>query len=300
MKKLIAIAAALVMALALAACASAEFSVTNDDEGVHAVAKNGATGASAGQLTVKDGFGLCVNHIVNRGAFHVKATDELGTVVFDEDVTDNIANMVAASGTFDVEISAKGADGTADVIAYDIEAQAQAEAALPEVFKSAGAESSSSTAEVDMPNPWSEAKTAAEAAEGAGVGYLTLPENGLEIDGGRIDLAEFRYMDLLAEADGYVGAAELTVRKGVNNPADEVAYDTADVSGDYTDYKHSWEIEAADWKVKCSGNEEGKVMKAVWQSDNFSYAIMVRGQGDIRDTYGLGNDDIAALVGAIE
>ena len=85
----------------------------------------------------------------------------------------------------------------------------------------------------------------------------------------------------------------------MNNPADAVDYDTADVSGDYTEYAHEWEIEGADWQVKCFGNEEGQTMKAIWQSDNFSYCLLVRGQGDIHDTYGLGNDDIVTFVGAI-
>ena len=292
MKKLIAIVAVLAMAFALAACAKAEFSVVTDDKGVHAVAKNGADGASAGEITVEPGHGLCINHIVNKGSFHVKATDKQGTVVFDGDIENNIADMIPVTGTFDIEISAKKADGTIDIIAYDVEAQAMADATMPEDLKEATS--------VGMANPWSEAVSAAAAAEGAGVGTLTLPENGMEIDGGRVDFTEYRYMDLLAEADGYVGAAELMVRKGVNRPDHEVGYDTADVSGDYTDYAHTWEIEAMGWKVQCFGNEEGRTMKAVWHSDNFSYALLVRGQGDIHDTYGLGADDIAALVGAIE
>ena len=41
-------------------------------------------------------------------------------------------------------------------------------------------------------------------------------------------------------------------------------------------------------------------MKAIWSSDNFSYCILIRGQGDIRDVYGLSADDIAALISAIE
>ena len=299
MKKLIAIIAALAMALALAACAPAEFSVTNDDNGVHAVAKNGVDGSSAGQITIEPGFGLCINHIVNKGSFHVKATDELGKVVFDEDVSDNIANFVAASGDFDIVVTAKGADGTVDIIAYDIEAQAAADGELQEALENMGVEDSSSIASTALANPWTDVKTAAEAAEGAGVGTFDLPENGTEIDGGRIDFTAFRYMDLLAEADGYAGAAELVVRKGVNRPDHEVAYDTADVSGDYTAYAHEWDMEAAGWQVKCFGNEKGRTMKAIWQSDNFSYSLMVRGQGDIHDTYGLVADDIAALVGSI-
>ena len=46
--------------------------------------------------------------------------------------------------------------------------------------------------------------------------------------------------------------------------------------------------------------EDGKTMKAIWQSDNFSYSIMVRGQGDLHDTFGLGPDDTAALVKAVQ
>ena len=42
------------------------------------------------------------------------------------------------------------------------------------------------------------------------------------------------------------------------------------------------------------------VMKAVWLSDNFSYSITVRGQGDLYDTYGLGAEDVVALVTAIQ
>ena len=153
---------------------------------------------------------------------------------------------------------------------------------------------------ISMANPWTEADSAEGAANGAGVGYFKLPEAGMEVGGGPIGWDSYRYMDLLAEANGYVGAAELTVRKGVNRPDRDVGYDTADVSGDYTAYAHEWMIEAKEWQVRCFGNENGRTMKAIWSSDNFSYCILVRGQGDIRDVYGLGSDDIAALVGAIE
>lgn len=151
-----------------------------------------------------------------------------------------------------------------------------------------------------MANPWADADTAEAAADGAGVGYFTLPEDGMVIDGGPIGWDNYRYMDLLAEANGYVGAAELTVRKGVNRPDHDVDYDTADVSGDYNTYAYEWTIEATGGQVHCFGNEDGRTMKAIWSSDDFSYCILVRGQGDIRDVYGLGSDDIGALVGAIE
>ena len=152
---------------------------------------------------------------------------------------------------------------------------------------------------ISMPNPWTEADSAEAAADGADVGYFKLPEAGMEVVGGPIGWDNYRYMDLLAEANGYVGAADLTVRKGVNRPDHEVSYDTSDVSGDYTAYAYDWTIEAGGWQIRCFGNEEGRAMKAIWSSDNFSYCILVRGQGDLRDTYGLGSDDIASLVDAI-
>ena len=42
------------------------------------------------------------------------------------------------------------------------------------------------------------------------------------------------------------------------------------------------------------------MMKAVWLSDNFSYSIMVRGQGDYYTIYGLCEEDVIALVTAIQ
>ena len=143
-----------------------------------------------------------------------------------------------------------------------------------------------------MANPWSEAETAEKAADGAGVGYFILPE-GLKLTGGPVDWGAYRYMEHLAQADGWVGAAELTVRKGLKQ-------ESTDVPGDYTSYKYEWTQEIDGWQVKCFGNEEGKMMKAIWLSDNFSYSIMVRGQGDVRDTYGLGTEDTVALITEVQ
>ena len=144
-----------------------------------------------------------------------------------------------------------------------------------------------------MANPWSDVETPEAAAEGAGVGYFQVPEGGTELTGGRVDWAVFRCMNHLAEAIGYVGAAELRVRKGLKQESE-------DVSGDYGEYAFEWTQEADGWPVKCFGNEEGKMMKAIWLSDNFSYSITVRGQGDIQDVYGLGAEDVVALVTAIQ
>ena len=146
---------------------------------------------------------------------------------------------------------------------------------------------------IGMPNPWADAESAEKAADGAGVGYFLVPEGGTEVVGGRIDFGAFRYMNGLAEAEGWVGAAELTIRKGLKQ-------DSTDVSGDFTDYAYTWTVEADGWEVTCFGNEEGRMMKAIWLSDNFSYSIVVRGQGDYYMMYGLGAEDVVALVTAVQ
>ena len=146
---------------------------------------------------------------------------------------------------------------------------------------------------VGLPNPWTEAASAEEAAKGAGVGEFVLPENATETTGGRVDWMSFRYMKDLAQADGGIGSAELTARKGVKHSEAE------DVSGDYTSYKYGWSQEVDGTTVNCYGNEEGHMMKALWESGDFAYSLVVRGQGDIHDTYGIDALAVEALVRAI-
>ena len=144
-----------------------------------------------------------------------------------------------------------------------------------------------------MPNPWTEVETADEAAQGAGVGYFLAPEEGAQTPGGQVNWYAFRCMQGIAQANGYIAAAELTVRKGLKQ-------DGEDVSGDYTEYAFEWTQIADGWQVNCYGNEEGAAMKVVWVSDNFSYSIIVRGQGDLYDVYGLDGEAVEALVKAIQ
>ena len=138
MKKIVAIAALLAMALALAACAAGSLNIDNGSDGVHVVAKNGANGTVSGDITIPEKSGMCINHIIEKGSFHIKATNSAGTVVFDDDITDNIANLVSAQGKLEVQIDAKNATGTVDIIPYDVEAQAQADASLDEALAQAG------------------------------------------------------------------------------------------------------------------------------------------------------------------
>ena len=144
-----------------------------------------------------------------------------------------------------------------------------------------------------MANPWSDAVSAEAAAEGAEVGYFMVPESK-EYNDQMVYISNFRYMEHLAEANGSVGAAELVIRKGLKQESE-------DVSGDYTEYAYDWSFKSNDgFVINCYGNEEGKTMKAIWLSDNFSYSIFVRGQGDESDTYGLNEEMMKTLVELIQ
>ena len=140
-KRTLAIVAAMVMvmALALAACSRSQLSVETDDAGIHAVAEGTSEGSGTGSITIAPEEGICINHIVDKGSFHVTitnvATDE---VVFDGDVEDNIANFIDANGEFDVVITANDAQGKVDIIAYDKAAQAAADASLDDALGQGG------------------------------------------------------------------------------------------------------------------------------------------------------------------
>lgn len=149
-------------------------------------------------------------------------------------------------------------------------------------------------ASVGMANPWSDAADADAAAESAGVGYFIVPANNGSYNDHQVNISDFRYMEHLAEANGSIGAADFTIRKGLKQESD-------DVSGDYTKYAYNWSFESNDgFVINCYGNEEGKTMKAIWVSENFSYSLLVRGQGDEYDTYGLDEDTMKLIVEDIQ
>lgn len=133
MKKILAMASMLVVVFALAACGPAgTLTVDSDSDGIHAVATGTAQGSANASITIPEGYGLCINHIVEKGSFHVKAVKSgTDTLIFDSDITDNVANFVdVVPGDYDLVISADNATGTIDVIPYDKVAQAKADGTL--------------------------------------------------------------------------------------------------------------------------------------------------------------------------
>ncbi|MBP5179718.1 MAG: hypothetical protein J6127_00305 [Clostridiales bacterium] len=141
-------------------------------------------------------------------------------------------------------------------------------------------------------NPWTEVETVGEAAEGSGVGEFTLPEDGSETSQGEIHWFGYSYMNEIAEATGSIGSANLMVRKGLSEQG-------GDISGDFTDYEYEWTQDVDGLTVNCYGNEEGSAMLATWAKDGCSYCFMIRGQGDVYETYGLEQEAVTEMVSSV-
>ena len=146
---------------------------------------------------------------------------------------------------------------------------------------------------VGMANPWSDAGTLAEAAEGAGLDGFSIPE-GAEISLGEVNLTEARYMEGLAEAVVEFPAVEMTIRKGNASAATD-----GDISGDYNEYANTWTQNIKGLEVTCFGNREGDATKTIWQVDDTCYSITAYGLGGDTD-YGLSPDDLNSLINGIQ
>lgn len=147
--------------------------------------------------------------------------------------------------------------------------------------------------DVGMPNPWSDVDSAEEAAKGAGLDEFVVPE-GLEISLGTVEVAQYRCMEGIADAETPIAAVDMTIRKGKKDL--EIA--EGDISGDYGEYKYDWNMTIGDVEVKCFGNREGEATKTIWSNGEYDYAILAFGAGG-DDDFGLNTDDLTALVSGI-
>ena len=143
-------------------------------------------------------------------------------------------------------------------------------------------------------NPWTEAKTAEEAAEGAKLDSFDV--EGIEISLGKVEPAKYRYMTGLAEAEVPIGAVEMTIRKGDSGQTD---FGDSDCSGDYNDYKYNWTEEIDGMEVFCYGNRKGESTKTAWTGEKYSFAVLAHGAGG-DDDYGLPPEDVEIMVKSIK
>lgn len=150
----------------------------------------------------------------------------------------------------------------------------------------------------NMANPWTDVKTAEEAAEGAGVG--TFECAGIETSLGTTEPEVYRWMKGIAEAQIPIAAVDMTIRKGTEDAAVyEAENGMGDISGDYSDYKYTWTQNVGDVAVQCKGNRKGESTNTTWKAGDYYYSITAFGAGG-DDDFGLSKKDVKALVGSIK
>lgn len=151
---------------------------------------------------------------------------------------------------------------------------------------SSTAASSDSSASIGIPNPWSDAASAAEAAQGAGLNDFSVPDAGIGLSSGNLGDWTFSFMDGMAQAKNAAGDVEITIRKAV------LAGD-GDISGDYNVYEVEWPLTLKGLTVNCAGHSQDAANRVLWASSNDAYCILASGAG-------LTPDDINSLINAIQ
>ena len=139
---------------------------------------------------------------------------------------------------------------------------------------------------VGMANPWAEAASAAEAAQGAGLDGFTIPEVFSCFSDE--PTASFLYMDGMAEAILDAGNDHLLLRKGLGSD---------DISGDYNLYPEERELNWKGLTIHCRG-DEGRVRTAWWSFGGNAYSLSFNTL-DLTLS-GLTDDQVTSLVNQIQ
>ena len=142
---------------------------------------------------------------------------------------------------------------------------------------------------------WTEAATAEEAAQGAGLDSLA-DLNGVKISLGELGTmgsVTYRYMDGVVQIFCPAAAVEMSAIKG------KVPAGDGDVSFDSTAYAHEWTQDVDGQEVKCFGNREGEATKTIWTDGEYNYAVLAYGAGG-DDDFGLQPEDVAIMVNALK
>ncbi|MDO4404968.1 MAG: hypothetical protein Q4C09_08025 [Atopobiaceae bacterium] len=290
MKKILSVVSAAVLMLALAACGKGgSLSDTIDDEtGAYLItADNAGKGTSIGSLgggfTLGKGQSVAVDPELTSGTLSFKLLDENGDAKLEESITGTKTELYGVrSGEYSLMVSCdeNGTTGTVTIVPVDDDVFFDQDGDLEKTLK--------------QMKEWTKVETTEEAAKAAGFESFTLPDPmTTELDNGPMGQWDIKCGDHMIEAKGYTGAAELVVRKSV------YAGD-GDNSGVETTYEHSWTRDINGLEVHCYGNKEGRATKTTWVDGNYMYSIMARGQGSARKTFGLGENDINTLVGAVK
>ena len=312
-KKTIALAAAAVLALSMIAtgCGKVEeSSITMDmsDEKVATIEFSNAGEdefVQGGYLHVEEGEGIEVTSELNDGGKVL-----IGFIATDGDQSmDELPDM---DSTYEMTISGKAVQGgTFESGDYNLKitvldkATGTVTLSVKPVNEIVGMEDAALLDNVEVASAegtgightnWTQAATAEEAAEGAGIDVLA-DLNGTQTTLGvlgEMGAITYRYMDGVAQIFCPVAAVDMSVIKGKIPCGVD-----GDVSLDSTEYKFEWTQDVDGQEVKCFGNREGEATKTIWTAGDYNYAVVAYGAGG-DDDFGLSAEDVVTMVNAVK
>lgn len=183
--------------------------------------------------------------------------------------------------------SVASAESTAESVAG---AESTSEAASTD----APAESSASGEETEVVNPWHQASTAGEAAQGAGVDGFEIMDS-VDVSGVGFETPVFFYMDGVAQvtynsekADG----TTLVIRKSNKFSGKEA------LAGDYNADTETWTQDHKGLDITCYGSAQDQARLIMWQVDLDSFSAAIYGGSDAAMT--MSPDDVASLVEGVQ
>ena len=302
--KLLTAVAAAVMALTLAACSSSSesyslsFNILNNKEGEVVIENADKDSAvSSGALEVGEGEEILITSELEKGKVLIQIqksaevntedTNDLEPPTFDhaeyeiEVEGSDIAHCVPVPGEYDVNVVMQ--DKTSGKITMLVQPIEGAE----ETTEAAGEDGEQTN--------WTDAATAEEAVQGAGIDAVA-DMNGTVISLGELGTmgdVTYKYMDGAVQVSCPAAAVEMFVIKAKASTVN------GDASFDAAEYAHEWTQDVDGQEVKCFGNREGEATKTIWTAGDYSYAVLAYGAGG-DDDYGLGAEDVAIMVNAVK
>ena len=305
--KLLTAVAAAVMALTLAACSSSSesyslsFNILNNKEGEVVIENADKDSAvSSGALEVGEGEEILITSELEKGKVLIQIqksaeadtedTNDLEPPTFDhadyeiEVEASDIAHCVPVPGEYDVNVVMQ--DKTSGKISMQVQ-PLEGGSETDETAEAAGADGEQTN--------WTEAATAEEAVQGAGIDAVA-DMNGTVISLGELGTmgdVTYKYMDGAVQVSCPAAAVEMFVIKAKASTVN------GDASFDAAEYAHEWTQDVDGQEVKCFGNREGEATKTIWTAGDYSYAVLAYGAGG-DDDYGLGAEDVAIMVKAVK
>ena len=319
MRKMKLFTAAAVMALALAAvgCAgkteesNSMLSIVIEDEKyceIELSDTDEGSSVSSAALVINDGEALVIEPSLEEGSkvlIQMKSgaeNEDIDTVpdMSDPDYEITVDNNDAMqytlnSGSYRVNVlPEKNTNGTITMTVQATGAAAETDAAA-ETGAATEADAAGEAGAAEGHTNWTEAATAEEAAQGAGLDSLA-DLNGVKISLGELGTmgsVTYRYMDGVAQIFCPAAAVEMSAIKA------KVPAGDGDVSFDSTAYAHEWTQDVDGQEVHCFGNREGEATKTIWTDGEYNYAVLAYGAGG-DDDFGLQPEDVAIMVNALK